>query len=216
MARTSLGEDSLSLDVIARAALRIIDSEGADALNFRRLGKELGVAHMTVYRRLADLKVPLDGCVLDYVVGTIPQLDPEASWADATEARFTALYEIIVAHPGIVAMRRGGPWLGPRVMQKLIEPQLAANLAAGMTPDQMVRAYRRMYLFTLGCACFTDHATPDAVVNRTRAALAALPPEHFPAATGNAEAILKGVVDHEVFYGGLRQLIRAADPGLGT
>jgi AcrR family transcriptional regulator len=216
MARPSLGEDSLSLDVIARAALRIIDSEGADALNFRRLGKELGVAHMTVYRRLADLKVPLDGCVLDYVVGTIPQLDPEASWADATEARFTALYEIIVAHPGIVAMRRGGPWLGPRVMQKLIEPQLAANLAAGMTPDQMVRAYRRMYLFTLGCACFTDHATPDAVVNRTRAALAALPPEHFPAATGNAEAILKGVVDHEVFYGGLRQLIRAADPGLGN
>ena len=65
MARPSLGEDSLSLDVIARAALRIIDNEGADALNFRRLGKELGVAHMTVYRRLADSKVPLDGCVLD-------------------------------------------------------------------------------------------------------------------------------------------------------
>ena len=216
MARPSLGEDSLSLDVIARASLRIIDSEGSDALNFRRLGKELGVAHMTVYRRLADLKVPLDGCVLDYLADSIPQLDPEASWADATEARFTALYEIIVAHPGVVAMRRGGPWLGPRVMQKLIEPQLAANLAAGMTPDQMVRAYRRMYLFTLGCACFTDHATPDAVVNRTRAALAALPPERFPAATGNVEAILKGVIDHEVFYGGLRQLIRAADPGLGN
>jgi AcrR family transcriptional regulator len=216
MARPSLGEDSLSLDVIARASLRIVDSEGADALNFRRLGKELGVAHMTVYRRLADLKVPLDGCVLDYLADSIPQLDPQASWADATEARFTALYEIIVAHPGVVAMRRGGPWLGPRVMQKLIEPQLAANLAAGMTPDQMVRAYRRMYLFTLGCACFTDHATPEAVVNRTRAALAALPPERFPAATGNVEAILKGVVDHEVFYGGLRQLIRAADPGLGN
>ena len=215
MARPSLGEDSLSLDVIARAALRIIDSEGADALNFRRLGKELGVAHMTVYRRLADYKVPLDGCVLDYVAGTIPQLPADATWADATEARFTALYELIVAHPGIVGFRRGGPWLGPKVMQQLIEPQLAANLAAGMTPDQMVRAYRRMYLFTLGCACFTDHSMADAVVQRTRAAIAILPPEQFPAVTGNPEAILKGVVDHEVFYGGLRQLIRAADPGGG-
>ena len=213
MARPSLGEDSLSLDVIARAALSIIDSEGADALNFRRLGKELGVAHMTVYRRLAEHKVPLDGCVLDYVVGTIPQLPADATWADATEARFTALYELIVAHPGIVGFRRGGPWLGPKVMQRLIEPQLAANLAAGMTPDQMVRAYRRMYLFTLGCACFTDHSTADAVVQRTRAAMAALPPEQFPAVTGHPEAILRGVVDHEVFYGGLRQLIRAADPG---
>lgn len=215
MARPSLGEDSLSLDVIARAALRIIDGEGADALNFRRLGKELGVAHMTVYRRLAEYKVPLDGCVLDYVVGTIPQLPADATWADATEARFTALYELIVAHPGIVAMRRGGPWLGPKVMKLLIEPQLAANLAAGMTPDQMVRAYRRMYLFTLGCACFTDHSTPDAVVARTRAAVSQLPPDQFPAVTGNVEAVLKGVVDHEVFYGGLRQLIRAADPGGG-
>jgi hypothetical protein len=149
------------------------------------------------------------------VVGTVPQLDPQSSWADSTEARFTALYEVIVAHPGIVAMRRGGPWLGPRVMERLIEPQLAANLAAGMTPDQMVRAYRRMYLFTLGCACFTDHAMPESVVQRTRAALGALSPEEFPASTGNVEAILKGVVDHEVFYGGLRQLIRAADPGLG-
>jgi hypothetical protein len=99
-------------------------------------------------------------------------------------------------------------------MQRLIEPQLAANLAAGMTPDQMVRAYRRMYLFTLGCACFTDHATPDAVVQRTKAAISALPPEQFPAVTAHPEAILKGVIDHEVFYGGLRQLIRAADPGL--
>jgi hypothetical protein len=216
MARPSLGEDSLSLDVIARAALRIIDSEGADALNFRRLGKELGVAHMTVYRRLADLKVPLDGCVLDYLADAIPQLDGRSSWADATEARFTALYEIIVAHPGVVAMRRGGPWLGPRVMQRVIEPQLAANLAAGMTPDQMVRAYRRMYLFTVGCACLTDFATPDAVVQRTSAALSALPPEDFPAVTENVDAILKGVVDHEVFYGGLRQLIRAADPGQGN
>jgi hypothetical protein len=214
MTRPLLGEDSLSLEVIARAALRIIDAEGADALNFRRLGKELGVAHMTVYRRLDALRVPLDGCVLDYVIDAIPQLDPDATWADATEARFTALYDLIVAHPGIVAMRRGGPWLGPRIMQRLIEPQLAANLAAGMTPQQMVRAYRRMYLFTLGCACFTDHATAPAVVERTRLALAVLPADLFPAATGNVEAILEGVVDHEVFYGGLRQLIRAADPGV--
>lgn len=215
MARPLVGDDSLSLDVIARAALRIVDAEGADALNFRRLGRELGVAHMTVYRRLADAKVPLDGCVLDYLVGTVPQLPGDASWADATEARFTALYELMVAHPGIVAMRRGGPWLGPQVMRRLIEPQLAANLAAGMTPDQMVRAYRRMYLFTLGCACFTDHATPEVVVSRTRAAIAALPPEQFPAVTGHPEAVLRGVVDHEVFHGGLRQLIRAADPGGG-
>jgi len=215
MARRNAVKAALTLDAIAAAALRLIDDGGVDALTYRSLAVELGVAHMTVYRRLTELNVPLDGCVMDYLVGTLPHLGPEVAWAQATRIRFTALYEFIVEHPGIVGLRRDGPWLGPNAMRRFIEPQLAANLAIGMSPEQMVRAYRRMYLFTLGCACFTDHSTPEAVVARTRRAIEALPVQSFPVVTGNREAILSGVIDHEVFHGGLEQLIRAADPRVG-
>ena len=46
----------------------------------------------------------------------------------------------------------------------------------------------------------------------TRRALAALDPEEFPVLTGHLAAILPAMIDHEVYFGGLRQLIHAADP----
>ncbi|KOV85941.1 hypothetical protein ADL01_07845 [Streptomyces sp. NRRL WC-3618] len=42
--------------------------------------------------------------------------------------------------------------------------------------------------------------------------MAALDPEEFPVLTGHLAAILPAMVDHEVYFGGLRQLIHAADP----
>ena len=40
---------------IARAALAIVDRDGLDALSMRRLGSELGVEAMAIYRRAADV-----------------------------------------------------------------------------------------------------------------------------------------------------------------
>lgn len=213
MSRRSAHVNDLSLNVIATAALRIIDDEGPDALNFRHLANELGVSHTTVHRRCGDVAGLLDTCV-DHLASQLPDIDPGLPWAQATETRFAALYELMVAHPGLVALRRGRPWLGQKVLAKLVEPTLAANLAAGMTPRQMIEAYRRMYLFTLGCAGFVDHIDPDGAIVRTRTALAALPPEQFPVLTGHMNTILPAVVDHEVYHEGLRQLIRSADPHL--
>lgn len=211
MSRQSLSAEQLSPASIAEAALRIIDTDGPDALSFRTLGRALDVSHMTVHRRCQDFAGLLDICV-DHLAADLPTIDPTADWADASEARFTSLYDLIVAHPGLVALRRGRPWLGPRILKRLVEPALAANLAVGMTPRQMVEAYRRMYLFTLGAACFVDHIDPDGAVTRSRTALAALDPRHFPVLTGHMSAMLDAVVDHEVYRGGLRQLITAADP----
>ena len=203
--------DLLHPDAIAAAAIGIIDRDGPDALSFRALATALGVSHMTVHRRVGDLAGLLDMCV-DHVAQHIPAPDCDLTWVDYTEQLFTGLYDTMVRHPGLVALRRGKPWLGPRILERLVEPALQANLAAGMTPQQMIGAYRRMYLFTLGCAAFVDHADPRAAVTRTRTALAALDPADYPALTRHTETILQAVVDHEVYRGGLRQLIQAAAP----
>ncbi|MGW2089938.1 hypothetical protein [Streptomyces sp. NPDC001880] len=91
-------------------------------------------------------------------------------------------------------------------------PQLADSLAAGMTPEKAIVTYRRLYLLTLGSASFVDHRDPKSAQAATRRALATLDPEEFPVLTGQLSAVLPAVVDHEVYYGALRQLIRAADP----
>lgn len=211
MPRQSTSLDLATPERIAETALLIVDQEGPGALSFRTLAAKLGISLASLQRRCTDLAGLLD-LVTDHLATGLPEIPSGTDWATATEARFTALYELLTAHPGLVALRGGRPWLGPQLLKRLVEPQLADSLAAGVSPEEAVTAYRRMYLLALGCASFVDHRDPKAAQAATRTALAALDPEEFPALTGNLPAILPAVVDHEVYYGALRQLIDAADP----
>ena len=51
----------LSREAIVAAALALLDREGADALTMRRLGGELGVEAMSLYRHVADRAALLEG-----------------------------------------------------------------------------------------------------------------------------------------------------------
>ncbi|MGW1026705.1 TetR/AcrR family transcriptional regulator [Streptomyces sp. NPDC002577] len=215
MPRHSDSLDRATPDRIAEAALSLVDEGGPAALTFRALAARLGISLASVQRRCTDLAGLLDLCT-DHLAARLPETDPGTDWATATETRFTALYGLLAAHPGLVALRGARPWLGPNLLARLVEPQLADSLEAGMTPEEAITAYRRMHLLTLGSASFVDHRDPRSAQAATRTALAALDPEEFPALTGNLAAIVPAVVDHEVYYGALRQLIGAADPMRAT
>lgn len=201
--------EPLTLETIAAMSLAILDAEGPDALSFRRVGAALGTSHTTIHRHCGSIDGLLDICV-DHLATELPVLDPDLPWAASTEARFVALYDLLNAHPALVALRRERPWLGPRVLERLVEPALQANLSAGLSPEQSMRVYRQLYLFTLGCSVFVDHADPVRAARRTRTALAGLDRDEYPALTGDVEVIVAGVSDHAVFYEGLRHLIDAA------
>ncbi|GHK02230.1 TetR/AcrR family transcriptional regulator C-terminal domain-containing protein [Streptomyces sp. NPDC003753] len=203
--------DRATPERIAATALSIVDRDGPDALSFRSLAAALDISLASLQRRCTTLAGLLD-LVTDHLAAHLPGIPPGTDWATATEARFSALYELLTAHPGLVVLRGSRPWLGPQLLKRLVEPQLADSIAAGMTPEDAIAAYRRMYLLTLGSAAFVDHRDPKAARAATRTALAALDPEEFPVLTGHVAAILPATVDHEVYYGALRQLVRAADP----
>ncbi|MEV6976393.1 TetR/AcrR family transcriptional regulator C-terminal domain-containing protein [Kitasatospora sp. NPDC093806] len=214
MPRQSVSLDLATPDRIAASALAIVDGQGPAALSFRTLAARLDISVASLQRRCTDLAGLLD-LVTDHLAEQLPVIEPGTAWAVATETRFTALYRLLTAHPGLVALRGSRPWLGPNLLARLVEPQLADSLAAGLTPEQAITAYRRMYLFTLGSASFVDHRDPAGARAVTRTALAALDPADFPVLTGHLAAILPAVTDHEVYYGALRQLIRAAAPTCG-
>ncbi|MEV6181647.1 TetR/AcrR family transcriptional regulator [Streptomyces sp. NPDC052016] len=211
MPRHSPSLDRATPDRIAETALLLVDQGGPEALTFRALAARLDISLASLQRRCTDLAGLLDLCI-DQVAARLPEIEPGTDWATASEARFTGLYRLLAAHPGLLALRGTRPWLGPNLLARLVEPQLADSLAAGMTPEQAITAYRRMYLLTLGSAGFVDHRAPETARAATRTALAALDPEEFPALTGHLAAIVPAVTDHEVYYGALRQLIQAATP----
>jgi len=202
--------DRAAPEDIARTAIALADEQGPEAVTFRTLAQRLGIPVANLQRRVGDQAGLVNLCA-DHLSAELPDIAPGSMpWAAATEARFTALYRVLTAHPGIVALRGNRPWTGRHIFARLVEPQLADNLAAGMTPPEAVAAYRRMYLLTLGAVSFVDHRDPKAAVAATRLALAALDPGEFPALATHQAAMLHAVVDHEVFYVALRQLIAAA------
>ncbi|MGW3387448.1 hypothetical protein [Streptomyces cinereoruber] len=136
---------------------------------------------------------------------------PDTSWAGATETRFTALYRLLVGHPGLIAMCGDRPWLGPQLLRRLVETQLAHSLAADMTPKQAIVTYRRLYLLPLGSASYINHRDPKDSRALTRQALAALDPDDFPVLTRRLGTVGAATADPEVYYGALRQLIDAAN-----
>ncbi|RSS72280.1 TetR/AcrR family transcriptional regulator [Streptomyces sp. WAC06614] len=211
MPRRSDALDRATPEAVAAAALRILDEEGPAALSFRALADRLGVSHATVQRRCTDLAGLLDLCT-EHLAARLPEVPAGTDWAEAAELRFTALYRLLVAHPGLLVLRGGRPWLGRQLLARLVEPALADSVAAGMTPAAAMTAYRRMYLLTLGSAAFVDHRDPAGARETSRAALAALDPEAFPVLGGHTAEVLPPLTDHEVYYGALRQLIAAARP----
>lgn len=211
MTQQSPTTDRATPELIAEQALLIVDQQGPEALSFRALAAALGVGVATLQRRCTDQAGLLD-LIADHIAADIPEIPAGTPWATATRQRFSALYELLVAHPGIVALRGARPWLGPRLLARLVEPQLADSIAAGMTPEEAIATYRRAYLLTLGCASFVDHRDPKRAQAATRRALAALDPEDYPVLTGHLATIVPATTDHAVYYGALQQLIDAADP----
>ncbi|MFJ1864232.1 TetR/AcrR family transcriptional regulator [Streptomyces sp. NPDC088097] len=211
MPMRSLALDRATPGAIALAALRILDEQGPDALSFRALGERLKVSHATVQRRCVDLAGLLDLCT-EHLAAQLPEVPAGTGWAEATEQRFGAFYRLLTAHPGLLVLRGGRPWLGRHLLARLVEPAIADSVAAGMDPAEAMTVYRRMYLLTLGSAAFVDHRDPAGATAASRAALAALDPAEFPALAGAVAEVLPPLTDHEVYYGALRQLIEAARP----
>ncbi|MFD7100737.1 TetR/AcrR family transcriptional regulator [Streptomyces xanthophaeus] len=213
MPRRSPALDRATPEAIAVAALRILDEEGPQSLSFRALADRLEVSHATVQRRCTDLAGLLDLCT-EHLAAQLPVVPAGTDWAEATELRFAALYRLLTAHPGLLVLRGGRPWLGRQLLARLVEPALADSVAAGMTAAEAMTVYRRMYLLTLGSAAFVDHRDPAAAVEASRAALAALDPQRFPVLSAGLTDVLPPLTDHEVYYGALRQLIEAARPAV--
>ncbi|MEU1515210.1 TetR/AcrR family transcriptional regulator C-terminal domain-containing protein [Streptomyces sp. NPDC005811] len=211
MPRHSPALDRATPDRIAESALFLVDRGGPAGLTFRVLAAHLDISLASLQRRCTSFAGLLDLCV-DHLAAGVPEVAPGSDWADATRIRFSALYQMLVGHPGLLALRGTRPWLGPNLLARLVEPQLADSIAAGLTPEEAIITYRRMYLLTLGSAGFVDHRDPKAAETATRAALAALDPDEFPVLTANLNRIVPAVTDHEVYYGALAQLIQAGDP----
>lgn len=102
MARTKPSRVPLSRERIIDAAVEVADREGLGAVTMRRLGQQLGVEAMSLYKHVADKDDVLAG-IADRVASEFELPSRDVDWRMAIRASSIAAYAVLSRHP----------WAGP-------------------------------------------------------------------------------------------------------
>ncbi|QNP74301.1 TetR/AcrR family transcriptional regulator [Streptomyces roseirectus] len=126
-------QPALSRDAIVRAAVAMLDAEGADALSMRKLGASLNAGATSLYRHVAT-KEELMELAADEVFGEIA-VPAGGDWRTAvTEAAFS-FRATTLRHPWLASVlgQAGLAYLGPNLMSRT--ESLAALFVDAGFPD---------------------------------------------------------------------------------
>ncbi|UNX54882.1 TetR/AcrR family transcriptional regulator [Georgenia sp. TF02-10] len=149
----------LSRARIVRAGIELVDAHGLTALSMRRLGAELGVEAMALYRYINGREDLLEAMV-DELTGQVHltgdlDLGPDGGWQAYLQALAHDVRDIAHAHPNLfplMATRHpAAPWLRPPLRSlDLVEDFLAYLTGAGFSDDDAVDAYKAFTSFLVG------------------------------------------------------------------
>src|ERR1017187_3521759 len=116
-ARTQHGlrDKALSRDEIVQAAVALADSEGAGAVNMRRIAKEIGVGAMSLYWHVADKEQLLD-LMLDAVEGEDATVEVSGNWREDLGRIAWQRRQALLRHPWVVDFMSGRLPFGPNAL----------------------------------------------------------------------------------------------------
>ncbi len=100
----------LNRERVLRAAIRLADATGIEALSMRKLGQELGVEAMSLYNHVAN-KDDILGGMVDIVVDEIELPADGADWKAAIRRTAISAYEVLLLHPWAANLVLSGPGL---------------------------------------------------------------------------------------------------------
>jgi AcrR family transcriptional regulator len=134
---------------ILRAALRLIDRDGLDALSMRRLGAALGVEAMALYRHVGSKGALLEG-VAELLLEELELPDAgSASWQDTWTALAHSYRRLARGHPGAFRLLALSP-LGIAARFERAWAPVTILRDAGFDEQQAERAFRTLLSYADG------------------------------------------------------------------
>lgn len=181
--------EPLTQERIVDAAMKIVDSDGMDALSMRRIGDDLNTAASALYMHVAD-KDELLELMFDRVMAEVPIPEPDPdNWQELLKQYYRDLLAAMLSHRDLAKATLGRAPFGPNGLQA-VEKLLTLGRAGGL-PDH-ITAYAGdllgSYVGVTAIECnmypqpAIDGHEPDlhAFTTQVREYLKSLPPERFP------------------------------------
>jgi AcrR family transcriptional regulator len=145
--KTAARERHLSRDAIVNAAIRILDSEGVDAVTMRRVAEELTTGPASLYAHVED-KDELLGAVYDVVMSSvdISDIKPSAArWQSQLKEIMRRYHRVLLQHRDLAKVQLGDVPTGEnatRAMEKMLAILDHGKLPAkviGYAPDLLAQ-----------------------------------------------------------------------------
>ena len=141
----------LSRERVLRAAVALADQNGIESLTMRRLGQELGVEAMSLYKHVANKDDILDG-IVDLVLGDIDVPATGTPWKTAMRARAISAHQVLLAHPWAAMLVMSRFNIGPG-MTRYLDATLGRLREGGFSIEGALDAWHTLdshiYGFTL-------------------------------------------------------------------
>lgn len=105
----------LTRNRVLHAAVDLADREGLGRLTMRRLGAELGVEAMSLYKHVANKGQILDG-IVELIVGQIDVPTGVADWTQAMRLRATSARRVLTRHSWAIGLLESRAPMAPATM----------------------------------------------------------------------------------------------------
>lgn len=145
------GRLPLSRTRILRAAVEVADVLGADAVSMRRVGQQLGVEAMSLYRHVRGKDDLLDGMV-DVVLAEFPAADPSPGWRESLRVLVRGAHAVLLAHPWVASLATSRPAVGPArlaFVEQVLGVLRAGGCSVQLAHDAMHAVEVHVFAFTL-------------------------------------------------------------------
>jgi len=137
----------LSPDLIADAALALVDREGLEALSMRRVGATLGVEAMALYHHFPNKEALVEAVLQRGSPGSLPALT--GNWRKDMKATMRVVYEQLSAHPSLLPLRWERRVNSPEA-KLLVEQERQIFEAAGLTGSLALNVHRLLGSYVVG------------------------------------------------------------------
>ena len=197
---------TLTRELVASAALDLVDREGLSALSMQRLARSLGVGTMTVYGYVVDKDDLLDAVVDAAVADAVPPVEMPDTWRDAVKLVVRTAHTLLSRHPALVAIRMQKPVLRPEALQ-LGERIMSLLVGAGFEVEDAAAAFRLLFTYVFGFAGLSPQATTDEARRQAAVAVAGLSASDHPVLTRHAGPFAQAMAGEDAFSFGLERIL---------